>query len=111
MCSKHVWRSLKTRIGVSKRRRRRPRAKGGVGEVCAFFGEKRLQQALGYRPAMAAWREDATPAALRTTGQSVELQGKLANIARRAHVTLNWEHILAAKAYMVGSSAREGRIH
>jgi putative transposase len=38
-------------------------AKAGIGEYFAFYNGRRLHQAVGYRTAMAVWRQGATPAA------------------------------------------------
>ena len=38
-------------------------AKAGIGEYFAFYNERRLHQALGYRTPMAVWREGAAPGA------------------------------------------------
>jgi putative transposase len=38
-------------------------AKAGIGKYFAFYNERRLHQALGYRVPMAVWREGAPPKA------------------------------------------------
>jgi putative transposase len=36
-------------------------AKAGISDWIAFYNERRLHQAFGYRPPMAVWRDGATP--------------------------------------------------
>ncbi len=58
-----LWRSLKYEDVYLKGYADGREAKAGIGEYFAFYNERRLHQALGYRVPMAVWREDAAPAA------------------------------------------------
>jgi putative transposase len=59
-----VWRSLKYEDVYLEGYADGREAQAGIGEYFAFYNERRLHQALGYRAPMAVWRE----AALRTCG-------------------------------------------
>ena len=54
-----VWRSLKYEDVYLKGYADGREAKAGIGEYFAFYNERRLHQALGYRAPMAVWREGA----------------------------------------------------
>ena len=54
-----VWRSLKYEDIYLKGYADGREAKAGIGEYFAFYNERRLHQALGYRAPMAVWRDDA----------------------------------------------------
>jgi putative transposase len=54
-----VWRSLKYEDIYLKGYADGREAKAGIGEYFAFYNERRLHQALGYRAPMAVWREGA----------------------------------------------------
>jgi putative transposase len=54
-----VWRSLKHEDVYLKGYADGREAKAGIGEYFAFYNERRLHQALGYRTPMAVWREGA----------------------------------------------------
>jgi putative transposase len=54
-----VWRSLKYEDVYLKGYADGREARAGVGAYFAFYNERRLHQALGYRPPMAVWREGA----------------------------------------------------
>ena len=54
-----VWRSLKHEDVYLKGYADGREAKAGIGEYFAFYNERRLHQALGYRAPMAVWREGA----------------------------------------------------
>ena len=58
-----VWRSLKHEDVYLKGYADGREAKAGIGEYFAFYNERRLHQALGYRAPMAVWREGAAPGA------------------------------------------------
>jgi len=58
-----VWRSLKYEDVYLRGYADGREAKAGIGEYFAFYNERRLHQALGYRAPMAVWREGAAPAA------------------------------------------------
>ena len=58
-----VWRSLKYEDVYLKGYADGREAKAGIGEYFAFYNERRLHQALGYRAPMAVWREGAAPTA------------------------------------------------
>ncbi len=58
-----VWRSLKHEDVYLKGYADGREAKIGVGECFAFYNERPLHQALGYRAPMAVWRQGAAPAA------------------------------------------------
>ena len=51
-----VWRSLKYEDVYLKGYANGREAKAGIGEYFAFYNERRLHQALGYRAPMAVWR-------------------------------------------------------
>ena len=52
-----VWRSLKHEDVYLKGYADGREARVGVGAYFAFYNERRLHQALGYRAPMAVWRE------------------------------------------------------
>ena len=54
-----VWRSLKHEDVHLKGYAAGREAKAGIGEYFAFYNERRLHQALGYRAPMAVWRDGA----------------------------------------------------
>ena len=54
-----VWRSLKYEDVYLKGYADGREAKAGIGEYFAFYNERRLHQAHGYRPPMAVWRDGA----------------------------------------------------
>ena len=54
-----VWRSLKYEDVYLKGYADGREAKAGIGAYFAFYNERRLHQALGYRTPMAVWREGA----------------------------------------------------
>jgi putative transposase len=54
-----VWRSLKYEDVYLKGYADGCEARAGIGAYFAFYNERRLHQALGYRPPMAVWREGA----------------------------------------------------
>ena len=56
-----AWRSLKYEDAYLKGYGRE--AKAGIGAYFAFYNERRLHQALGYRAPMAVWREGAASGA------------------------------------------------
>ena len=56
-----VWRSLKYEDVYLKGYADGREAKTGISDWIAFYNERRLHQALGYRPPMAVWRDSATP--------------------------------------------------
>jgi len=58
-----VWRSLKHEDVYLRGYADGRAAKAGIGEYFAFYNERRLHQALGYRAPMAVWREGAAPRA------------------------------------------------
>ena len=58
-----VWRSLKYEDVYLRGYADGREAKAGIGEYFAFYNERRLHQALGYRTPMAVWREGAAPTA------------------------------------------------
>jgi putative transposase len=58
-----VWRSLKYEDVYLKGYADGREAKAGIGEYFAFYNQRRLHQALGYRAPMAVWREGAAPGA------------------------------------------------
>jgi putative transposase len=58
-----VWRSLKHEDVYLKGYADGREAKAGIGEYFAFYNERRLHQALGYRTPMTVWREGAAPGA------------------------------------------------
>jgi putative transposase len=58
-----VWRSLKHEDVYLKGYADGREAKAGIGEYFAFYNERRLHQAPGYRTPMAVWREGAAPGA------------------------------------------------
>ncbi len=58
-----VWRSLKYEDVYLRGYADGREAKVGIGEYFAFYNERRLHQALGYRAPMAVWREGAALAA------------------------------------------------
>jgi putative transposase len=58
-----VWRSLKYEDVYLKGYADGREAKAGISEYFAFYNERRLHQALGYRAPMAVWREGAAPGA------------------------------------------------
>jgi putative transposase len=58
-----VWRSLKYEDVYLRGYADGREAKAGIGEYFAFYNERRLHQALGYRAPMAVWREGAPPGA------------------------------------------------
>ena len=58
-----VWRSLKYEDVYLKGYADGREAKAGIGEYFAFYNERRLHQALGYRAPMAVWRDGAAPGA------------------------------------------------
>ena len=58
-----VWRSLKYEDVYLKGYADGREAKAGIGAYFAFYNERRLHQALGYRAPMAVWREGAAPTA------------------------------------------------
>ena len=57
-----VWRSLKYEDVYLKGYADGREAKAGISAYFAFYNERRLHQALGYRAPMAVWREGATKA-------------------------------------------------
>ena len=75
-----LWRSLKHEDVYLKGYADGREARAGIGEWIAFYNERRLHQALGYRAPMAVWRESARPeacghvdnAAALTTGPQAE---------------------------------------
>jgi putative transposase len=54
-----VWRSLKYEDIYLKGYADGREAKAGIGEYFAFYNERRLHQARGYRTPMAVWRDGA----------------------------------------------------
>ena len=54
-----LWRSLKYEDIYLKGYADGREARAGIGAYFAFYNERRLHQALGYRPPMAVWREGA----------------------------------------------------
>ena len=54
-----LWRSLKYEDVYLKGYADGREAKIGIGEWIAFYNERRLHQALGYRTPMAVWRKGA----------------------------------------------------
>jgi putative transposase len=54
-----LWRSLKYEDVYLRGYADGREAKAGIGEYFAFYNERRLHQALGYRAPMAVWRESA----------------------------------------------------
>ena len=58
-----LWRSLKHEDVYLKGYADGREAKVGIGEWIAFYNERRLHQALGYRAPMAVWRNGAPPTA------------------------------------------------
>jgi len=58
-----VWRSLKYEDVYLKGYADGREAKAGIGAYFAFYNERRLHQALGYRAPMAVWRDGAAPRA------------------------------------------------
>ena len=58
-----VWRSLKHEDVYLRGNADGREAKAGIGAYFAFYNERRLHQALGYRAPMAVWREGAAPGA------------------------------------------------
>jgi putative transposase len=58
-----VWRSLKYEDVYLRGYADGREAKAGIGEYFAFYNERRLHQALGYRTPMAVWSEGAAPTA------------------------------------------------
>jgi putative transposase len=54
-----VWRSLKYEDVYLKGYADGHEAKAGIGEYFAFYNERRLHQALGYRAPLAVWRDGA----------------------------------------------------
>ena len=58
-----VWRSLKYEDVYLRGYADGREAKVGIGEYFAFYNERQLHQALGYRAPMAVWREGAALAA------------------------------------------------
>ena len=58
-----VWRSLKYEDVYLKGYADGREAKAGIGAYFAFYNERRLHQALGYRAPMAVWREGAASGA------------------------------------------------
>jgi len=58
-----LWRSLKYEDVYLRGYADGREAKAGIGEYFAFYNERRLHQALGYRAPMAVWRESAAPRA------------------------------------------------
>jgi putative transposase len=58
-----VWRSLKYEDVYLKGYADGREAKAGIGEYFAFYNERRLHQALGYRAPLAVWRDGAGPGA------------------------------------------------
>ena len=54
-----VWRSLKYEDVYLKGYADGREAKAGIGEYFAFYNERRLHQALGYRAPLAVWRDGA----------------------------------------------------
>ena len=54
-----LWRSLKHEDVYLKGYADGREARAGIGEYFAFYNERRLHQALGYRTPMAIWREGA----------------------------------------------------
>ena len=56
-----VWRSLKYEDVYLRGYADGGEVKTGIGEYFAFYNERRLHQALGYRTPMAVWREGAAP--------------------------------------------------
>ena len=61
-----LWRSLKYEDVYLRGYANGHEAKAGIGEYFAFYNERRLHQALGYRAPMAVWREGGS---LWTCGQ------------------------------------------
>ena len=58
-----VWRSLKYEDIYLKGYADGREARVGIGDYFAFYNERRLHQALGYRAPMTVWREGAALAA------------------------------------------------
>jgi putative transposase len=58
-----VWRSLKHEDVYLKGYADGREAQTGISEYFAFYNERRLHQALGYRTPMAVWREGTAPRA------------------------------------------------
>ncbi len=58
-----VWRSLKHEDVYLRGYADGREAKAGIGEYFAFYNERPLHQALGYRAPMAVWRKGAAPRA------------------------------------------------
>ena len=58
-----VWRSVKYEDVYLKGYGDGREAKAGIGAYFAFYNERRLHQALGYRAPLAVWRDGAAPAA------------------------------------------------
>ena len=58
-----VWRSLKYEDVYLKGYADGREAKAGIGEYFAFYNERRLHQALGYRAPLAVWRDGLAAAA------------------------------------------------
>jgi putative transposase len=58
-----VWRSLKYEDVYLKGYADSREAQAGIGAYFAFYNERRLHQALGYRTPMADWRDGAAPRA------------------------------------------------
>jgi len=56
-----LWRSLKYEDIYLKGYADGREAKAGIGEYFAFYNERRLHQAHGYRAPMAVWRDGAVP--------------------------------------------------
>jgi putative transposase len=85
-----VWRSLKYEDVYLKGYADGGEAKAGIGEYFAFYNERRLHQALGYRTPMAVWREGTAPEAnghvdnahaLTTCPQAVQKQQQTQTLA------------------------------
>jgi putative transposase len=56
-----LWRSLKYEDVYLKGYADGGEAKAGISAYFAFYNERRLHQALGYRTPMAVWRDGAAP--------------------------------------------------
>ena len=54
-----LWRSLKYEDVYLKGYADGREAKAGIGEYFAFYNDRRLHQAIGYRTPMAVWRDGA----------------------------------------------------
>ncbi len=110
-----VWRSLKHEDVYLRGYADGREAKTGIGEYFAFYNERRLHQALGYRTPMAVWREGAAPRAYGHEDNAYALVSRPAELHHQplaepsVRLSPHWAPIRQTRRSCRAASARRGQ--